>query len=115
MTDDLMGQTLGQYRIEAPPGPGGMGQVYRGVHRLLNRPAAPAASLAQAILTIPHRVLSGTTDIAVMPHCTSLSSIYPHQLPVSFLITSIRLEDCRDLQEILSSLDDLTLLISVVL
>ena len=46
MTDDLMGQTLGQYRIEAPPGSGGMGQVYRGVHRLLNRPATPAASLA---------------------------------------------------------------------
>ena len=40
MTDDFIGQTLGQYRIEAPLGSGGMGQVYRGVHRLLNRPAA---------------------------------------------------------------------------
>jgi len=40
MTDDLIGQTLGQYRIEALLGSGGMGQVYRSVHRLLNRPAA---------------------------------------------------------------------------
>ncbi len=37
---DFIGQTIGQYRIEAPLGSGGMGQVYRGVHKLLNRPAA---------------------------------------------------------------------------
>jgi eukaryotic-like serine/threonine-protein kinase len=37
---DLIGQTLGQYRIEAPLGSGGMGQVYRGTHKLLDRPAA---------------------------------------------------------------------------
>ncbi len=40
MTDDFIGQTLGQYRIEAPLGSGGMGQVFRGVHQLLDRPAA---------------------------------------------------------------------------
>src|SRR5215472_5930121 len=37
---DFVGQTLGQYRIEAPLDAGGMGQVFRGVHILLNRPAA---------------------------------------------------------------------------
>ncbi len=37
---DWVGQTLGQYRIEAPLDAGGMGQVFRGVHTLLNRPAA---------------------------------------------------------------------------
>jgi len=37
---DLVGQTIGQYRIDAPLGSGGMGQVYRGVHQLLDRPAA---------------------------------------------------------------------------
>ncbi len=38
--DDLLGQTIGQYRIEARLGTGGMGQVFRGVHQLLDRPAA---------------------------------------------------------------------------
>jgi eukaryotic-like serine/threonine-protein kinase len=37
---DLVGQTLGNYRIEALLGSGGMGEVYRGVHVHLNRPAA---------------------------------------------------------------------------
>jgi eukaryotic-like serine/threonine-protein kinase len=37
---DLVGQTLGQYRIESVIGSGGMGQVYRGIHVILNRPAA---------------------------------------------------------------------------
>lgn len=37
---DLIGQTVGKYRIEALIGKGGMGEVYRGVHIHLNRPAA---------------------------------------------------------------------------
>lgn len=37
---DLIGRTLGKYRIEARIGAGGMGEVYRGVHGSLNRPAA---------------------------------------------------------------------------
>lgn len=37
---DWVGQTLGQYRIEAPLDAGGMGQVFRGIHTYLNRPAA---------------------------------------------------------------------------
>ena len=39
-TMNWVGQTLGQYRIEAPLDAGGMGQVFRGVHIYLNRPAA---------------------------------------------------------------------------
>src|SRR5215470_9516470 len=39
-TSDWMGQTIGQYRIEAPLDAGGMGQVFRGTHAYLNRPAA---------------------------------------------------------------------------
>ena len=37
---DLIGQTLGAYRIESQLGAGGMGEVYRGTHTRLNRPAA---------------------------------------------------------------------------
>ncbi|HLI05076.1 MAG TPA: protein kinase [Ktedonobacteraceae bacterium] len=40
MSMDFSGRTLGQYRIEAPLGAGGMGQVFRGVHQYLDRPAA---------------------------------------------------------------------------
>src|SRR5215472_8812850 len=39
-TTDWVGQTIGQYRIEAPLDEGGMGQVFRGTHTYLNRPAA---------------------------------------------------------------------------
>src|SRR5215813_13305343 len=37
---DLVGQTLGHYRIEASLGSGGMGQIFRGKHVYLERPAA---------------------------------------------------------------------------
>ena len=37
---DLIGQSLGNYRIESQLGAGGMGEVYRAVHMRLNRPAA---------------------------------------------------------------------------
>ncbi len=37
---DLIGQTIGNYRVEALIGSGGMAQVYRAVHVNLNRPAA---------------------------------------------------------------------------
>ncbi len=43
---EYIGQTFGQYRIEALLGTGGMGQVYRGVHHLLDRPAAIKVMLA---------------------------------------------------------------------
>lgn len=37
---DLIGKTLGSYRIDAVLGTGGMGQVYRATHLMLNRAAA---------------------------------------------------------------------------
>ncbi|HET9109548.1 MAG TPA: protein kinase [Ktedonobacterales bacterium] len=37
---DLVGQTLGNYRVESRLGSGGMGEVYRATHVHLNRPAA---------------------------------------------------------------------------
>lgn len=37
---DLVGQTLGNYRIESRLGSGGMGDVYRAMHLRLSRPAA---------------------------------------------------------------------------
>jgi eukaryotic-like serine/threonine-protein kinase len=40
MRQDLTGQTIGNYQIEQLLGTGGMGQVYRAVHRMLDRPAA---------------------------------------------------------------------------
>jgi serine/threonine protein kinase len=39
-TSELIGHTLGQYRIETLIDAGGMGQVFRGVHIYLDRPAA---------------------------------------------------------------------------
>ncbi len=52
---DLVGQTLGQYRIEALLGTGAMGQVFRGMQMLLDRPAAikvmPARSRRQSHLS----------------------------------------------------------------
>jgi serine/threonine protein kinase/Tol biopolymer transport system component len=44
---DLANQILGNYRIEALIGTGGMGQVFRGSHYLLNRPAAIKVMHAQ--------------------------------------------------------------------
>lgn len=44
--NDFIGQTLGQYHLEALLGTGGMGQVYQGVHQLLKRPAAIKVMLA---------------------------------------------------------------------
>jgi eukaryotic-like serine/threonine-protein kinase len=38
--DPLVGQMFGQYRIEAFLGSGGMAQVYRGIHTMLERPVA---------------------------------------------------------------------------
>ena len=46
---DLIGQTLGNYRIESRLGSGGMGDVYRAMHLRLNRPAA---------LKVLHAILS---------------------------------------------------------
>ncbi len=46
MSMDFTGRTLGQYRIETPLGAGGMGQVFRGVHQYLDRPAAIKVMLA---------------------------------------------------------------------
>ena len=46
MSTDFIGRTLGQYRIDAPLGAGGMGQVYRGVHQYLDRAAAIKVMLA---------------------------------------------------------------------
>jgi serine/threonine protein kinase len=40
MTQDLTGQTFDNYRIDSLLGSGGMGQVYRSTHLLLNRQAA---------------------------------------------------------------------------
>ncbi|RAQ97527.1 FHA domain-containing serine/threonine-protein kinase [Thermogemmatispora tikiterensis] len=40
MNEEYIGRIVGQYRIEAVLGAGGMGQVFRGVHQLLERPAA---------------------------------------------------------------------------
>ena len=37
---EFVGRTLGQYRIESPVDAGGMGQVFRGIHIYLDRPAA---------------------------------------------------------------------------
>ena len=39
-SSNLIGQTFGNYRIESLLGTGGMGQVYRATHALLNRSAA---------------------------------------------------------------------------
>lgn len=39
-TATLIGQSIGQYRVESKLGQGGMGEVYKAVHKQLRRPAA---------------------------------------------------------------------------
>ncbi len=77
MTDEFIGQTLGQYRIDAPLGSGGMGQVYRGVHRLLNRPAAIKVMQAHLAANPDFRArfLREAQAIAALKH-TNIVEIY---------------------------------------
>src|SRR5260370_42085573 len=67
---DLIGQTLGQYRIETPIDAGGMGQVYRGVHIYLNRPAAIKVMRAHLIAnpSFRERFLQEARSAAALKH-----------------------------------------------
>jgi serine/threonine protein kinase len=67
---DFIGQTLGQYRIEALLGSGGMGQVFRGVHQQLNRPAAIKVMQAQLAANpdFRSRFLQEARSAAVLRH-----------------------------------------------
>ncbi len=67
---NLVGQTIGNYRIEALLGTGGMGQVYRANHALLNRPAAIKvmhANLASDA-TFQARFIQEAKSVAALNH-----------------------------------------------
>jgi serine/threonine protein kinase len=67
---NLVGQTLGQYRIEALLGTGAMGQVFRGTHIYLGQPAAikvmPAALAANP--AFQSRFLQEVKSAAALKH-----------------------------------------------
>jgi len=67
---DYIGQTLGQYRIEVPIDAGGMGQVYRGVHIYLNRPAAIKVMRAHLLAnpSFRERFLQEARSAAALKH-----------------------------------------------
>jgi len=67
---NLVGQTIGNYRIEALLGTGGMGQVYRANHALLNRQAAIKvmhANLASDA-TFQARFIQEAKSVAALNH-----------------------------------------------
>jgi tRNA A-37 threonylcarbamoyl transferase component Bud32 len=55
MTGDLVGRQLGEYRIEATLGRGGMGQVYRARHETLDRTCAVKILSAQLVADTIYR------------------------------------------------------------
>ncbi len=66
----LIGQTLGQYRIDAFLGSGGMAQVYRGIHLLLERPVAVKVMLPHLAQdpTFRTRFLQEGKTVAALSH-----------------------------------------------
>ncbi len=48
---EFVNQTLGQYRIEALLGSGGMGEVFRGRHLYLDRPSAIKAMWIRELIS----------------------------------------------------------------
>ncbi|MDE3229034.1 MAG: protein kinase, partial [Chloroflexota bacterium] len=89
---DLVGQTLGAYRIESRLGVGGMGEVYRAVHERLNRPAAIKVLHANqaADPTFQARFLREARAAAALSHPNIVEVFdFGEQDGVSFLVMEL--------------------------
>lgn len=89
---DLVGRTLGAYRIESRLGVGGMGEVYRAVHERLNRPAAIKVLHANqaADPTFQARFLREARAAAALSHPNIVEVFdFGEQDDISFLVMEL--------------------------
>lgn len=89
---NLVGQTLGAYRIESQLGVGGMGEVYRAVHTRLNRPAAIKVLHANqaADPTFQARFLREARAAAALSHPNIVEVFdFGEQDDISFLVMEL--------------------------
>src|SRR5271156_2775219 len=76
----LIGQTLGKYRVESVLGSGGMGVVYRAVHTALGRPAAVKVMAPQGVDdTFRDRFLREARVLAGLDH-PNIVEIYDYDV-----------------------------------
>ena len=100
------GTRVGNYVIEGPLGQGGMAEVYRGVHRMLERPVAikvlnPALN---ADPTFPLRFLREAKAVAQLSHPNIVQMYDYFQVGEDYFLV-LEYVDGRSLADMIDALD----------